>query len=104
MRRLILLALLLAPLAALALEINEANRAQLEQLNGVGVTMAEQMLIERAKAPFSGWDDLRKRVKGIGAKRVQQWQGQGVTVNGEGGRQAGTGLHGAAERGKEKGE
>jgi competence protein ComEA len=83
MRRFTLLALLLGPFAALALEINDASRAQLEQLNGVGVTMAEQMLAERAKAPFAGWDDLRTRVKGIGSRRVQEWQAQGVTVNGE---------------------
>lgn len=83
MRRFTLLALLLGPFAALALEINDASRAQLEQLNGVGVSMAEQMLVERAKTPFAGWDDLRKRVKGIGSKRMQQWQAQGVTVNGE---------------------
>jgi competence protein ComEA len=83
MRRFTLLALLLAPLAALALEINDASRAQLEQLDGVGVTMADKMLAERAKQPFAGWEDLRKRVKGISGKRVQAWQVQGVTVNGE---------------------
>ena len=86
------LALLLLPLAALALEINEANRAQLEQLDGVGVAMADKMLAERAKAPFAGWDDLRRRVKGISGKRVQQWQAQGVTVSGEGGAPAAVAL------------
>lgn len=83
MQRIHLFVALLFPLVAAALEINDASRAQLEQLNGVGVTMAEQMLAERAKTPFAGWDDLRKRVKGIGSKRMQQWQAQGVTVNGE---------------------
>jgi competence protein ComEA len=88
MKRIAFLGWLLFPLAAAALEINDASRAQLEQLNGVGVTMAEQMLAARAKAPFAGWDDLRQRVKGLGSKRVQEWQAQGVTVNGE--RGAGT--------------
>ena len=78
-----LLLALIAPLAAFALEINDASRADLEQLKGVGVTLADKMLKERDKAPFSGWDDLRARVKGLGSKRVQEWQGQGVTVNGE---------------------
>lgn len=79
-------ALLLAaclPLAVQALEINGASRADLEQLRGVGVTLADKMLKERDKAPFAGWEDLRARVKGLGARRVQEWQGQGVTVNGE---------------------
>jgi competence protein ComEA len=103
MRRFTLLALLLAPLAALALEINDASRAQLEQLNGVGVTMAEQMLAERAKAPFAGWDDLRRRVKGIGSRRAAQWQAQGVTVNGEGDRRAATAPRDGAKGDKEQG-
>jgi competence protein ComEA len=89
-KALVLVGGLLLSFTASALEINDASRAQLEQLNGVGVTMAEQMLTERAKAPFAGWDDLRKRVKGIGGKRMQEWQVQGVTVNGE--RGAGTGV------------
>lgn len=83
MKQIAILGLLLFPLAAAAIEINDANRAQLEQLNGVGVTMADTMLRERERAPFAGWDDLRKRVKGIGGKRMQEWQAQGVTVNGE---------------------
>jgi len=85
MKLITLLAALLVPGVAHALEINVASRAQLEQLNGVGVTMAERMLSERERAPFAGWDDLLRRVKGISSKRVQQWQAQGVTVNGDGG-------------------
>lgn len=84
MKRLTLIILLLAPVLAGALEINDANRAQLEQLNGVGVTLAEKILVERDKARFAGWDDLRQRVKGISGKRVTEWQAKGVTVNGEG--------------------
>jgi len=90
----------LLPFFAAALEINDANRAQLEQLNGVGVTMADEMLRERAKAPFAGWDDLRKRVKGIGRKRAAQWQAQGVTVNGEDGSETAVAPKPAKEQGK----
>ncbi len=84
MKRLSLLMGLLLSQSAAALEINDANRAQLEQLNGVGVTLADRILVERDKARFIGWDDLRKRVKGISGKRVTDWQAQGVTVNGQG--------------------
>lgn len=83
MKRLALTLALLVPLFASALEFNDATRAQLEQLSGVGVTLADKILIERDKARFAGWDDLRQRVKGLSSKRVAQWQAQGVTVNGE---------------------
>jgi competence protein ComEA len=78
-----LLVALLISAGANALEINQANRAQLEQLDGIGVVLADKMLKERSQAPFNGWADLRKRVKGISVKRIQQWQASGVTVNGE---------------------
>ena len=79
----VLLAIAVLPLRLQALEINEASRAQIEQLDGAGVTMADRMLEERARQPFAGWDDLRKRIKGLGPRRIAQWQAQGVTVNGE---------------------
>lgn len=72
----------LLPFAAAALEINTATRAELEQLNGIGVAMAERVLNERAKAPFRDWDDLQRRVKGMRGARSERLQGQGVTVNG----------------------
>lgn len=72
----------LLPLAAAALEINTATRAELEQLNGVGVAMAERVLNERAKAPFRDWDDLQRRVKGMAGARSERLRAQGVTVNG----------------------
>jgi len=72
----------LLPFAVAALEINTATRAELEQLNGVGVAMAERVLNERAKAPFRDWDDLQRRVKGIAGARIERLQAQAVTVNG----------------------
>ena len=36
-----------------AQEINTATRAELEQLNGIGVTMADRILAERERAPFT---------------------------------------------------
>lgn len=87
MPRLRALALLIVaavlPLCGAALEINDATRAQIEQLDGAGVTMTDRLLEERARMPFAGWEDLRKRVKGLGPRRIAQWQAQGVTVNGE---------------------
>jgi competence protein ComEA len=68
---------------ATAQEINTATRAQLEQLNGIGVTMADRVLAERERAPFTSWGDLERRVKGIKGARAERLQAQGVTVNGE---------------------
>lgn len=82
MMRTLAVLLSLAPVTALALELNDANRAQIEQLNGIGVTTAEVILRERAKAPFRDWTDLSQRVKGLSGKRIEQLQAQGVTVNG----------------------
>ena len=66
-----------------AQEINTATRAELEQLNGIGVTMADRILAERERTPFTGWDDLERRVKGMRGTRVQRLQAQGATVNGQ---------------------
>lgn len=44
MRRALLTLCLSLPLAAAALEINDANRAQLEQLNGLGVETTARIL------------------------------------------------------------
>ncbi len=68
--------------AATALEINDASRAQLEQLNGLGVARVEAILRERERAPFASWADLRARVKGIGANGAWRLGAQGLTVNG----------------------
>jgi competence protein ComEA len=64
-----------------AQEINTATRAELEQLNGVGVTLADRILAERERGPFRSWDDLERRVKGMRGARAQRLQAQGVTVN-----------------------
>ncbi len=84
MRRLavLLLAILLAPATGRALEINEATRAQLEQLNGLGVARVEIILRERDRMPFRSWDDLLARVRGIGPRGAEKLGAQGLTVNG----------------------
>jgi competence protein ComEA len=75
--------MLLAMAGAAAQEINTATRAQLEALNGIGVTMADRILAERARAPFTGWPDFERRVKGMRGARAERLRAQGATVNGE---------------------
>ena len=68
---------------ATAQEINTATRAELEGLDGLGVTMADRIINERERAPFAGWDDLERRVKGMRGARAKRLQAQGATVNGQ---------------------
>jgi competence protein ComEA len=67
---------------ALALELNQANRAQIEQLRGVGVAGADRILVERDKREFSDWSDLMTRVKGVKHGMATRFSKAGVTVNG----------------------
>jgi competence protein ComEA len=78
-----LLLSLLFSAAAPAVDLNTATRAELEQLNGLGVSTAARVLEERNKAPFADWADLSRRVKGIKAQRVEQLRQQGVSINGK---------------------
>jgi competence protein ComEA len=70
----------LLPVAALALEINTATRAQLEQLPGLGV---DGVLQARAQRPFADWDDLAERIAGLRGKRAELLDRHGLTVDGK---------------------
>jgi competence protein ComEA len=73
----------LLPAAALALEVNTATRAQLEQLQGLGVATVERVLRAREQRPFADWDDLATRATGLRGKRAEQLDRQGLTVDGK---------------------
>ena len=81
--RILTMLLALLPTLAWALEINTATRAQLEQLQGLGVQMTERILQARGERPFADWSDFAQRVQGIGGKRAEQLHRQGLTVNGK---------------------
>ncbi len=78
-----LLALLVAVAAAAraaTVEVNTATQAQLEQLRGIGVSMSERLLAERAKQPFADWADLIARVPGVSARSAERLSAQGLRV------------------------
>ncbi len=85
-RRALLLTLMFSVSAARAapaeLDINTATQAQLESLPGIGPQLAERMLAARAKALFTDWADLRRRVKGIGPSTARKLSDAGLRVNG----------------------
>lgn len=84
-RRAVLGAALLAgvSLAWADVDVASANRAQLEQLRGVGPPLAEAILAEREKGPFRDWADLIARVRGIRAAKARQLSDAGLRVAGE---------------------
>ena len=78
-------ALMLAALVGLAgaVEVNQANEAELDGVRGFGPPTTARILQERAKAPFANWVDLMRRVKGIKDARARQLSSEGMTVNGQ---------------------
>jgi competence protein ComEA len=82
--RAMLAALLLALSGhAAAVDANAGNRAQLEQLRGVGPPLADAILVERERGgAFKDWGDLMARVKGIRAARAAKLSEAGLTVGG----------------------
>ena len=66
------------------LEINQASRAQLESLPGLGPALTERILLARQQQPFADWPDLRRRVKGLGPRLAVRLSAQGLRVQGLG--------------------
>lgn len=79
-----LLALML-PIGAAALELNQATRAELERLDGVGVTTATRILDERsARGDFRDWMDLADRVPVLRGRNLERLKREpGLTVGGQ---------------------
>ena len=75
-------ALVCAQLSVFALEINQANEAELDSIKGMGPAMTRKVLAARTEKPFTNWKDLMSRVMGIGKNKAQQFSDQGVLVNG----------------------
>lgn len=46
-------------------DLNQATRAEIEAVRGVGVELADRILVARERGHFSDWSDLRLRVKGV---------------------------------------
>lgn len=74
---------MLAIHAALALDINLANEAELDSIKGMGPTLSAKVLNAREQGSFKNWDDLMQRVSGIRQSKAQQFSAQGLTVNGQ---------------------
>jgi competence protein ComEA len=69
--------------AGSALEINQANEAELDSLKGMGPALSRHVLKARAEGEFQSWADVLQRVSGMGRGKAKQFSAQGLTVNGQ---------------------
>ncbi len=58
-------------LAGQTININEADVTELKRLPGIGPTLSQRIVDERARRPFASANELR-RVKGIGPKTLEK--------------------------------
>ena len=64
-----------------AIDANRATAEQLQTLRGIGPAMAARIIAERERHPFASLDDLARRVRGVGARRLRQWQEAGLVLS-----------------------
>lgn len=66
-----------------AVEINSATESQLASLQGLTADVVQQIVVERGKGSFKGWDDVVRRVAGLSAAETAvRASAFGLTVNG----------------------
>lgn len=65
-------------------DINRADQTALESIKGVGPAMSKSMLDERTRGgKYKDWNDLEKRVKGVGPASAKRLSQAGLTVDGQ---------------------
>lgn len=65
-----------------AINLNQATAQQLQQVKGIGPKTAERIIEERERAgPYSSFQDLSDRIKGIGPKRLLGFQEAGLHLD-----------------------
>jgi competence protein ComEA len=68
--------------AASGLEINTATRARLESIRGIGPTLAEAILAARQERLFTDWEDVVRRIHGVGPASARRLSAAGLRVAG----------------------
>jgi len=77
------LAALFAASAFAAVEANKATQAELEAISGIGPTISANIVAERKKGDFKDWNDLFRRVQGVGDRSAAKFSAGGMTINGK---------------------
>lgn len=68
--------------AQAAADANQATRAELESVKGIGPGLSAKILEARKTGAFRNWDDLVERVGGIGRGNAVRLSHNGLTVAG----------------------
>lgn len=68
---------------ALALDLNQANEAELDGLKGMGPSLSRKVLAAREHQPFASWADFLRRVSGVGTAKAKLFSEQGLTIEGQ---------------------
>ena len=67
-----------------AVDANNASRADLETVKGIGPGLSGKIVDARKTAPFKDWNDMVERVGGIGPGNAARFSQAGLTVAGAG--------------------
>lgn len=65
-----------------AVDANQASRADLETVKGIGPGLSAKIVDARQTGSFKDWSDLVERVGGIGAGNAAKLSQAGLTVGG----------------------
>ncbi len=76
-------ALLYAACAFAGLDANQASKAELDAVKGIGPALADRIIAQRKKSLFTDWSDLVDRVHGVGKASAAKLSEGGLTVNGK---------------------
>ena len=68
--------------ASAAADVNQASRAELESVKGIGPGLSGKIVEARKAGDFKSWTDLVERVAGIGAGNAARLSQAGLTVAG----------------------
>ena len=79
-----LIATVFALNAFAAVDVNQANRAQLETVKGIGPGLSAKILKAREAGAFKDWTDMVQRVPGVGPGSAGKLSQAGLTVGGAG--------------------
>lgn len=79
---LMLITMLYASIVFAAVDVNQANAAELDSIKGIGTVISGKIIEERKKGAFKDWSDLLARVNGIGPKSAANFSKVGLTVGG----------------------
>lgn len=69
------------PVSPKLVRLNTADREGLIACPGIGAALADRILAERTRGPFRDWEDLRRRVTGIGPVLIKRLQEAGVRLD-----------------------